>query len=296
MDCKKFLFAAKREIVQPEGVSFLFKAWGVVPRIASCGLFAVIQLGGGVVPSLSMGCRSSGIHLKKISGMMFKTEKQLINKEGTFDKNLKWMHWKFLTFHELKSKKYHARFSDYEREVNESTSEDDSFLGDETEKDLKVMTFDETDNIVRFWGFHQSSICPQNFKMECNILKKGMCNPYCYIDARDYLYKIRFKEDSLKIRQIATIYFHVIDKFLEDKIGKPRDLTEKNTSHKASGRNEIQRRRRKIDMRIVCRNEDIELSHVECEKVPTPCKAVNGRSSVCDKFLKDFSDEKRKIR
>lgn len=56
-----------------------------------------------------------------------------------------------------------------------------------------------------------------------------MCNPYCYIDARDYLYKIRFKEDSLKIRQIATIYFHVIDKFLEDKIGKPRDLTEKNT-------------------------------------------------------------------
>lgn len=147
-----------------------------------------------------------GIHLKKISGMMFKTEKQLINKEGTFDKNLKWMHWKFLTFHELKSKKYHARFSDYEREVNESTSEDDSFLGDETEKDLKVMTFDEylewvkletkdgrriidvlttnstwfflkrTDNIVRFWGFHQSSICPQNFKMECNILKKGVWN------------------------------------------------------------------------------------------------------------------------
>ncbi|CAG8808659.1 2894_t:CDS:2, partial [Gigaspora rosea] len=26
--------------------------WGVVPRIVSCGLFAVIQLGAGVVPSL----------------------------------------------------------------------------------------------------------------------------------------------------------------------------------------------------------------------------------------------------
>ncbi|CAG8810269.1 26941_t:CDS:2, partial [Gigaspora margarita] len=164
---------AKREIVQPEGVSFLFKAWGVVPRIASCGLFAVIQLGGGVVPSLRHPP-------EKDFWNDVKTEKKLINKEvcmdivwnlldldcnkypstfkATFDKNLKWMHWNFLTFHELKNSKRglkrtqehyltsqnkHARFSDYEREVDESTSEDDSFLGDETEKDLKVMTFDE---------------------------------------------------------------------------------------------------------------------------------------------------------
>ncbi|RIB04529.1 hypothetical protein C2G38_674053 [Gigaspora rosea] len=52
-------------------------------------------------------------------------------------------------------------------------------------------------------------------------------------------------------------------------------------------------------MRIVCINQDFELSHVECAKAPTPCKAVNDRSKclrthkcILDKFLqKDFSDE-----
>ncbi|CAG8757274.1 2579_t:CDS:2, partial [Racocetra fulgida] len=45
--------------------------------------------------------------------------------------------------------------------------------------------------------------------------------------------------------------------------------------------------RRKIDLRIVCRNKYIELSHAECTKAPTPCKAVNDRS-------KYFYDEEAK--
>ncbi|RIB08713.1 hypothetical protein C2G38_328071 [Gigaspora rosea] len=154
-----------------------------------------------------------------------------------------------------------------------------------------------------------------------------MCNSYHYIDARDYLYKIRFKEEALKIRQIATIYFHVIDKFLEDpyifidKIGKPRDLTEIEYVINMTGpilddvfsdvkslirlrwdetkSGTVDEHQRKIDMRIVCINQDFELSHVECAKVPTPCKAVNNRSKclrtqkcILDKFLQeDFSDE-----
>ena len=58
-------------------------------------------------------------------------------------------------------------------------------------------------------------------------------------------------------------------------------------------------RRRKIDLRIVHKAKNLELSHSECAKAPTPGKAVQDRSKclrtlkgVLDNLLKeDLSDE-----
>ncbi|CAG8496457.1 4488_t:CDS:2, partial [Gigaspora rosea] len=429
---------------------------GVVSRIVSCGLFAVIQLGGGVVPPKRL-CELSGWPPEEEDFWNdVKIEKELINEEVcmdiewnllnldcslypstskvTFDKKSQMDALEVLDIsrtqkakefvnkvssklglkrtqkHSLTPPNKHARLSDNESEANASTSEDsedDSLLDDNTERDLKNMTYDEfvkgfknesnesnwklkngrriidvlTENVARvstiFSGKSKKERTPYIrsvirlgfssivdlssefqdgmytwFEDDWHDIKKKvyetidmvpkpfednvktiidtveeMCNSYHYIDARDYLYKLRLKGESLKIRQIATIYFHVIDKFLEDpyifmdKIGKPRGLSEieyvmnmtapilddvfsdvKSLVRLHWGDTKssaIDEHRRKIDMRIVCINQDFELSHVECAKAPTPCKAVNDRSKclrthkcILDKFLqKDFSDE-----
>ncbi|RIB04528.1 hypothetical protein C2G38_673991 [Gigaspora rosea] len=268
-----------------------------------------------------------------------KIEKELINEEVTFDKKSQMDALEVLDIsrtqkakefvnkvssklglkrtqkHSLTPPNKHARLSDNESEANASTSEDsedDSLLDDNTERDLKNMTYDEfvkgfknesnesnwklkngrriidvlTENVARvstiFSGKSKKERTPYIrsvirlgfssivdlssefqdgmytwFEDDWHDIKKKvyetidmvpkpfednvktiidtveeMCNSYHYIDARDYLYKLRLKGESLKIRQIATIYFHVIDKFLEDpyifmdKIGKPRGLSE----------------------------------------------------------------------
>ncbi|CAG8787563.1 3726_t:CDS:2, partial [Gigaspora rosea] len=167
----------KDEARKKYAICLIQQAWGVVPRIVSCGLFAVIQLGGGVVPSL------------KDFWNDVKIEKELINKEvcmdvewnlinldcslypstskATFDKKSQMDALEVLDVSRTqKAKEYankvsskiglkrtqkqsmtppnkHARFSDNESESNEITIEDDSFLDDNTERDLKNMTFDE---------------------------------------------------------------------------------------------------------------------------------------------------------
>ncbi|CAG8694716.1 14199_t:CDS:2, partial [Gigaspora rosea] len=155
----------------------------------------------------------------------------------------------------------HAKLSDNENEANESTSEEDSFLD---QRDLKAMTFDEfvkgfknesnwrlkdghriidvlTANVVRVANKEFQNGMYTWFKDDWYDIKKKVyetidMEPKSYEDNAkvmiDTVEEIRFKKESLKIRQIATIYFHVIDKFLEDpyifidKLGKPRDLTE----------------------------------------------------------------------
>jgi len=154
-----------------------------------------------------------------------------------------------------------------------------------------------------------------------------MCDSYRYVDARDYLFKIRSEKNPLMVQQIATTYFHVIDKFLDnphifvEETGKRMDLSEMEYAINMTAPilndvfNDVlnilklrwgetlstasTERRRKIDLRIVHRYKDIELSHSECAKAPTPVKAIRDRSkclrtakTILDKFLlEDLSDE-----
>ncbi|CAG8794897.1 19265_t:CDS:2, partial [Gigaspora rosea] len=181
---KRYLtYLTKHEIVQSEGVSFLFKAWGVVLRIVSCGLFAIIQFGGGVIPFLRWSPEEEDFQND------VKIEKELINEEvrmdiewnllnldcrlypstfkATFDKQSQMDALEVLDILQTqKAKKYvnkvgskiglkrtqklslippnkHARLFSNESEANESTSGDDSFLDDNTERDFKNMTSDK---------------------------------------------------------------------------------------------------------------------------------------------------------
>ncbi|CAG8490956.1 1950_t:CDS:10 [Paraglomus occultum] len=154
-----------------------------------------------------------------------------------------------------------------------------------------------------------------------------MCDSYQYVDARAYLFKMRSEKSPPMVQQIATIYFRVIDKFLDnphifvEETGKQTDLSEMEYAINMTAPilNDIfndvldilklrwgvtlstanTERRRKIDLRIVHRYKDIELSHSECAKAPTPVKAIRDRSkclrtakTVLDRFLEeDLSDD-----
>ncbi|CAG8644530.1 368_t:CDS:2, partial [Funneliformis mosseae] len=153
-----------------------------------------------------------------------------------------------------------------------------------------------------------------------------MCGLYHYVDAREYLFKIRNKKNTPMVQQIATAYFHVIDKFLDnphlfiEESGKLKNLSEMEfviniiapilndvfndvldilNLRWGETVSAISDRRRKIDLRIVHKCREIELSHTECAKAPTRAKAIRDRSKclrtekgVLDKFLKeDLSDE-----
>ncbi|CAI2191651.1 8824_t:CDS:10, partial [Funneliformis geosporum] len=154
-----------------------------------------------------------------------------------------------------------------------------------------------------------------------------MCDRYKYYEVRDYLFKIRTGDHSQIVQQIATVYFYVIDEFLKnpfifvDKKGRYQELSEieyamamtrpiinnvfSDTFDYLKLRwgetlsNFISDRRRKIDLRIVHKAKNLELSHSECAKAPTPGKAVQDRSKclrtlkgVLDNLLKeDLSDE-----
>ncbi|CAI2182899.1 7502_t:CDS:10 [Funneliformis geosporum] len=142
----------------------------------------------------------------------------------------------------------------------------------------------------------------------------------------EYLFKIRTKKNTPIVQQIATVYFHVIDKFLDnpylfiEETGKLKNLSEMEyviniiapilndvfndvldilNLRWGETVSAVSERRRKIDLRIVHKCREIELSHTECAKAPTRAKAIRDRSKclrtekgVLDKFLKeDLSDE-----
>ncbi|CAG8496326.1 859_t:CDS:10 [Paraglomus occultum] len=174
------------------------------------------------------------------------------------------------------------------------------------------------------------NMIPNSFDGEIKTIidtVEEMCDSYRYVDARDYLFKIRSEKNPLMVQQIATTYFHVIDKFLDnphifvEETGKRMDLSEMEYAINMTAPilndvfNDVlnilkfrwgetlstasTERRRKIDLRIVHRYKDIELSHSECAKAPTPVKAIRDRSkclrtakTILDKFLlEDLSDE-----
>ncbi|CAG8512510.1 7788_t:CDS:10 [Paraglomus brasilianum] len=189
-----------------------------------------------------------------------------------------------------------------------------SWFGDEWSR-LKKNVYDKVNMI------------PNTFDGEIKTIidtVEEMCGSYHYVDARDYLFKIRSKKKPQMVQQIATTYYHVIDKFLDnphifvEETGKEMDLSEMEYAINMTapilndvfndvldilklhwGETLSVERRRKIDIRIVHKYKDIELSHCECTKAPTPVRAIRDRSkclrtakTILDRFLEeDLSDE-----
>ncbi|CAG8728163.1 15536_t:CDS:10, partial [Funneliformis caledonium] len=184
-------------------------------------------------------------------------------------------------------------------------------------------------NDIKEKVYSQVNMTPNFFEGETKTIVdtvEEMCGLYHYVDAREYLFKIRNKKNTPMVQQIATAYFHVIDKFLDnphlfiEESGKLKNLSEMEfviniiapilndvfndvldilNLRWGETVSAISDRRRKIDLRIVHKCREIELSHTECAKAPTRAKAIRDRSKclrtekgVLDKFLKeDLSDE-----
>ncbi|GBB97123.1 hypothetical protein RclHR1_02920008 [Rhizophagus clarus] len=184
-------------------------------------------------------------------------------------------------------------------------------------------------NDIKEKVYSQVNMIPNSFEGEIKTIidtVEEMCGLYHYVDLREYLFKIKTKKNIPMVQQIATIYFHVIDKFLDnpylfnDETGKRKNLSEMDyvinmiapilndvfsdvldivNLRWGETVSAISERRRKIDLRIVHKYKDVELSHTECAKAPTPAKAIRDCSKclrttkdVLDKFLKeDLSDE-----
>ncbi|CAG8468369.1 1471_t:CDS:10, partial [Paraglomus occultum] len=168
--------------------------------------------------------------------------------------------------------------------------------------------------------YKQVNMTPVSFQDEVKALVDtidNMCNAHRYFDLRNHLYNIRTSDHAPMVKQVATIYFHVIDKFLEnpfvfvDENGKHRNLSEIDYGMQAIGpllddifsdlkdiielkwgetaSTSIAERRRKIDVRIVHRANNIELGHIECARFSFAGKAVQDRSK-CLRVLKSTLD------
>ncbi|PKY45507.1 hypothetical protein RhiirA4_460110 [Rhizophagus irregularis] len=138
--------------------------------------------------------------------------------------------------------------------------------------------------------------------MELNVFEGEITNVI------DTVEEIRIGDHSQIVQQIATVYFYMIDEFLKNpfifvnKKSRYQEFSEieyvmamtrsiintvfSDTFDYIKLRweeilsNFMSDRYRKIDLRIVHKAKNLELSHSECTKTPTPEKAVQDRSNV----------------